>query len=161
MFEFFEKVRKHKIASISLTVGDRAISSKFSTPRVSKESTTPTFEKLFQKWRPFWIFEFFERVRELHEIISICRNFLLPGCLRSIYDNFSKKFQKWRPVWNLKWLPFLKIFVTVGVVYSLDTLVVENFDEIALFATVIFKKIRKFKMAANSDNFFKSGYSVR
>ena len=33
---------------------------------------------------------------------------------------------------NLKWPPFLKIFSKVGVVYSLDTLGVENFDEIAL-----------------------------
>ena len=65
---FFEKVRKHKIASISLTVGDRAISSKFSTPRVPKKYTMTHFWKNFQKWRPFWIFV--EKVRK-HKNASI------------------------------------------------------------------------------------------
>ena len=37
---------------------------------------------------------------------------------------------------NSKWSPFLKIFSKVGLVYSLDTLGVENFDEIALSLTV-------------------------
>ena len=37
---------------------------------------------------------------------------------------------------NLKWPPVLKIFSKVGVVYPLDTLGVENFDEIALSPTV-------------------------
>ena len=36
-FEFSPKMAKHKFASISLTVRDRVISSKFSTHRVSKE----------------------------------------------------------------------------------------------------------------------------
>ena len=49
---------KHKFASISLTVRDRAISSKFSTHRVSKECNICNFQKISppQKWRPFWIF---------------------------------------------------------------------------------------------------------
>ena len=94
------KVAKHKIASISLTVRDRAISSKFSTPRVSKESTTPTFEKLFQKWRPFRIFEFFERVRKLHEIAFICRNFKLPGYLMNILHPLLKKISKMAAILN-------------------------------------------------------------
>ena len=38
---------KHKFASISLTVCDRAISSKFSTHRVSKECTLCNFPKIF------------------------------------------------------------------------------------------------------------------
>ena len=38
---------KHKFASISLTVWDRAISSKFSTHRVSKECTLCNFPKIF------------------------------------------------------------------------------------------------------------------
>ena len=38
---------KHKIACISLTVRDRAISSKFSTHRVSKECTIGNFQKIF------------------------------------------------------------------------------------------------------------------
>ena len=38
---------KHKFASISLTVRDRAIFSKFSTHRVSKECTLCNFQKIF------------------------------------------------------------------------------------------------------------------
>ena len=38
---------KHKFASISLTVRDRAILSKFSTHRVSKECTLCNFQKIF------------------------------------------------------------------------------------------------------------------
>ena len=38
---------KHKFASISLTVWDRAISSKFSTHRVSKECILCNFPKIF------------------------------------------------------------------------------------------------------------------
>ena len=37
---------------------------------------------------------------------------------------------------NSKWPPFLKIFWKVGLVYFLDTLGVENFDEIALSLTI-------------------------
>ena len=39
-FEFLPKMEKHKFASISLTVRDRAILLKFSTHRVSKKCTT-------------------------------------------------------------------------------------------------------------------------
>ena len=38
---------KHKFASISLTVHDRAISSKFSTHRVSEQCTLCNFQKNF------------------------------------------------------------------------------------------------------------------
>ena len=47
---------KHKFASISLTVRDRAISLKFSTHRVSEQCTLGNFQKKFsppQNWRPF------------------------------------------------------------------------------------------------------------
>ena len=47
-FEFLPKVAKHKIASISLTIRDRTISSKFPTPRVSKHYTISTFGKFFK-----------------------------------------------------------------------------------------------------------------
>ena len=46
-FEFLPKMTKHKIACISLTVRDRAISSKFSTHRVCKEFTNTQFSKKF------------------------------------------------------------------------------------------------------------------
>ena len=38
---------KHKFASMSLTVQDRAISSKFLTPRVSEKCTLGNFQKIF------------------------------------------------------------------------------------------------------------------
>ena len=46
-FEFSPKMAKNKFASISLTVRDRAISSKFSTHRVSKECNLCNFQKIF------------------------------------------------------------------------------------------------------------------
>ena len=47
IFEFLPKMAKHKFASISLTVRDRAISSKFSTHRVSKECNLCQVSKNF------------------------------------------------------------------------------------------------------------------
>ena len=47
IFEFLPKMAKHKFASISLTVRDRAISSKFSTHRVSQECNLCNFQKIF------------------------------------------------------------------------------------------------------------------
>ena len=46
-FEFFPKMEKHKFASISLTMPDRAILSKFSTHRVYKKYTFGNFQKIF------------------------------------------------------------------------------------------------------------------
>ena len=40
-------MEKHKLASISLTMRDRAILSKFSTHRVPQESTLANFQKIF------------------------------------------------------------------------------------------------------------------
>ena len=47
IFKFLPKMAKHKFASISLTMRDRAISSKFSTHRVSKECNLCNFQKIF------------------------------------------------------------------------------------------------------------------
>ena len=47
-----------------------------------------------------------------------------------MFSHFFEKFE------NSKWPPFLKIFSKVGIVYSLDILGVENFNEIALSPTV-------------------------
>ena len=46
-FEFLPKMAKHEFASISLTVRDRAISSKFLIHRVSKECNLCNFQKNF------------------------------------------------------------------------------------------------------------------
>ena len=61
IFGFLPKMAKHKIASISLTVRDRAISSQFSTHRVCKEGTPCNFQKIFPSPKMaailnFWIF---------------------------------------------------------------------------------------------------------
>ena len=45
--DFLPKMAKHKFASISLTVRDRAISSSFSTQRVSEQCTHVNFRKIF------------------------------------------------------------------------------------------------------------------
>ena len=47
IFEFLPKMAKHKFPSISLTVRDRAISSKFSTHRVCEKCTLANFQKNF------------------------------------------------------------------------------------------------------------------
>ena len=44
---FFPKMATHKFASISLTVRDRAISSKLSSNRVSDHCTLGNFQKIF------------------------------------------------------------------------------------------------------------------
>ena len=44
---FCQKLEKNKFASISLTVRDRTISSKFSTHRVSKQCTLGNLKKIF------------------------------------------------------------------------------------------------------------------
>ena len=64
IFEFFAKIAKHKNAYISKTLLDRAISTKFLTHRVYLQSSHANFQKILsrQKWRPFWIFEFFEKI---------------------------------------------------------------------------------------------------
>ena len=54
-------MRKHKNASISLTVRDRAISSKFSTPRVFKKyirQLFKNFSKMAAIWRRYALSEF-------------------------------------------------------------------------------------------------------
>ena len=131
-FEFSPKMAKHKIVSISLTVRDRAISSKFSTHTVSEQCTLCNFQKFSSShiWRPFWIFEFFPKMAK-HKIDSIS----LTVRDRVISSKFSthrvsKKcslgnFQKfssshiWRPFWIFEFLPkiekqkFASIFLTV------------------------------------------------
>ena len=55
---------KHKFASISLTVRDRAISSEFSTHRVSKERNLCNFQKIlpFSKMAAILNFEFLPKM---------------------------------------------------------------------------------------------------
>ena len=61
---------KHKFGSISLTVRDRAISSKFSTHRVSKECTLCNFQKIFPSPKMAAILNF--RILAKHGKTQIC-----------------------------------------------------------------------------------------
>ena len=72
---FSQKMAKHKIASISLTVWDRGISSKFSTHRVSEPCTLGNFQKFSSShiWQPFWIFEFLPKM-EKHKFALTAQN---------------------------------------------------------------------------------------
>ena len=72
IFEFLPKMAKHKFASISLTVRDRAISAKFSTHRDLRDVIFAIFKKFSppQKWWPFWIFEFLPKMAK-HKFVFI------------------------------------------------------------------------------------------
>ena len=63
-FRIFRKIAKHKNAYISKTVLDRAISTKFWPTGYLCRVAMPIFKNIFscQKWRPFWIFEFFAKI---------------------------------------------------------------------------------------------------
>ena len=64
---------KHKFASISLTVRDRAILSKFSTHRVSKQCTPANFQKNFPspKNDRHFVFSNFCQKMEKHKFATI------------------------------------------------------------------------------------------
>ena len=72
ILNFHQKRAKHKFASISLTVRDRAISSKFSTHRVSNKCTLANFQKifLFPKMAAILNFQIFAKNRK-HKFASI------------------------------------------------------------------------------------------
>ena len=68
-FQFLPKMAKHTFASISLTVRDRAISSKFSTHRVSEHCTRGNIKKIFP-FSKIGIFEFLPKMAK-HKFPSI------------------------------------------------------------------------------------------
>ena len=107
-FEFLPKMAKHKFASISLTVRDRAISSKFSTRRVSKECNLCNFQKNFPSPKMAAILNFRIFAKNGKTQISFYllnrarfrRNFQPTGYLRNVLFTIFKKCsapQKWRP----------------------------------------------------------------
>ena len=81
-FEFLPKMAKHKFASISLTVRDRAISSKFSTHRVSKECTLRNFQKMFPSPKMAAILNFCQKKHKFASISLTVRD-------RAISSKFS------------------------------------------------------------------------
>ena len=93
---------KHEFASISLTVRDRAISSKFSIHRVSKECTLCNFQKKFPLPKNGGHFEFSNFCHFFYEFASIS----LTVRDRSISSKFSThRISKKRTLCN-----FQKIF---------------------------------------------------
>ena len=58
ILNFLQKCKNAKIDAISLTVRDGAISSKFSTSRVSRKYTKPTFQKIFKNGGHFEFLSF-------------------------------------------------------------------------------------------------------
>ena len=109
-FEFFPKMAKHKFASISLTVRDRAILSKFSTHRVSEECTLANFQKFFNSPKmakhKFASISLTVRDRAIsskfstHRVSEKCtlgnfeKNFPLPK--NGGHFEFSNFYQKWQ-----------------------------------------------------------------
>ena len=72
-FRIFRKNCKTQNAYISKTVLDRAIATKFFTPRVCLQSSHANFQKKIlsrQIWRQFWIFEFFAKIAKTKMLIS-------------------------------------------------------------------------------------------
>ena len=105
---FLPKMAKHKFASISLTVQDRAMSSKFSTHRVSEECNLRNFQKIFPFSKMAAILNF--RIFAKNGKTQICfyllnrerfrQNFRPTGYLTIVLLAIFKKFsppQKWRP----------------------------------------------------------------
>ena len=108
---FCQKMEKHKFATIFLTVRDRAISSKFSTHRVSEKYTLDNFQKDFPlpTYGGHFEFSYFCQKWEKNKFATI--SLTMRG--RAISSKFSthrvskhvplaifKKFsssQKWRP----------------------------------------------------------------
>ena len=73
IFEFCQKMEKHKFASISLIVRDRAISSKVSIQRISEQCNLCNFQKIFPSPKNGGHFEFsnFCQKMEKHKFASI------------------------------------------------------------------------------------------
>ena len=101
---FCQKWKKHKFASISLTVRDRAISSKFSTHRVSEQCTLGNFQKKFPlpKNGGHFVFSNFCQKWKKHKFASISLT-MRDRAISSIFSthrvseqcplgNFLKKF---------------------------------------------------------------------
>ena len=86
-------MEKHKFASISLTVQDRAISSKFSTRRVSEQYTLGNFQKNFPLpiyGGHFEFSNFCQKWRNTNLLISLTMRDKVCGIHSDIYNNYNK-----------------------------------------------------------------------
>ena len=109
--KFCQKMEKHKFATISLTVRDRAISSKFSTHRITEQCTLGNFQKIFPSPKMaailnFQIFAKNGKTQICYYLLNHCemeqlrQNFRPPGYMRNVLLAIFKKFsssEKWRP----------------------------------------------------------------
>ena len=86
-FEFLPKMAKHKFASISLTVRDRVISSKFSTHRVYEHCILDNFQKIFPSPKMAAILNF--RIFAKNGKTQICFYLLNRARYRAISSKFS------------------------------------------------------------------------
>ena len=86
ILNFLPKMQKHKFASISLTMRDRAISSKFSTTGYISKLLFAIFKRFssLKKWQPFEFFKFCRKM-EKHKLASI--SLIVPD--RRILSKFS------------------------------------------------------------------------
>ena len=99
---------KFSNACISFTVGDRAISSKFSTPRVSKQYTIPVFEKICKNGGHFEFSNFSNKCENTKLLLSpqpleierFRRNFRPPGYLSIIFYPLLGNFSKTAAIFN-------------------------------------------------------------
>ena len=82
---FLPEMQKHRFASISLTVRDRAISSKFSSNRLSKQSTLANFQKFFLSLK-VTEFEFLPKM-EKHKLASISLTIDVQSLLATLSKN--------------------------------------------------------------------------
>ena len=83
---FCQKMEKHKFASISLTMRDRAFLLKFSTPRISNKCTLGNFQKIFPSPKMAAILNF--RIFAKNGKTQICY-YLLNRADRAISLKFS------------------------------------------------------------------------
>ena len=99
-FQIFTENGKHRFASISLTVRDRAILLKFSTHRVSKQCTIGNFQKIFLSLKMTAILNFrIFTANGKHKLASISLTvrdraislkFLTPGVSIVLWRLFTK-----------------------------------------------------------------------
>ena len=94
-FEFSPKMEKHKLAFVSLTVRDRGISLKFSTPRVSRVYwllfTKITFPPLLAAILNFCVKLKAHLSQKRCEIERFRQNFGCAGYMQSLLVTFCKK----------------------------------------------------------------------
>ena len=131
-------MEKHKIASISLTVQDRAILSKFSTHRVYKKCSLANFEKIFPSSKMAAILNFCQTWKNKIASISltvpdraISSKFLTHRVSKKCtFGNFQKSFPSPKMAAILTFRIFAKNGKTQNSFYLLNRARQSDFDEI-------------------------------